>query len=318
MSSTMVSSLRAFYFYIVTEVVPGPMSWSYFVPLVSLPTALMIPPTVLSRKQLVCFFLGPIYACTIHAWSAMGGVDVISALMLLWATFLIGLEDPRRTFRRVRNGYVDASSGSSQKISTGAGKTPTIPPSWDEPYPSEPLPRLRWVLALVASSRLTGWKIGSSTSHDRHQADPSPPPTRWGFLEHTLLPRLSLSLSLLWLTSRLARRWPDFSGMKRDDSDQLIPDMLIAYIPAYILQPLTIGFHAYAFLTLQYLVPTPFAVLSNHLFGFPRNTWSLHTVPPRFGPFTAVLDKGLAGLWGVWWHQVRHSLCNMFSRFSHV
>lgn len=309
-TSIMTSALSASYVYLVTHVVPGPRSLSYFAPSILLPCALMISPSSLSRVQLVDFFLVPIYASTIHAWLAMGGVDVISVNVLLWATFLIGLQDPRKTFKRVRCSQADVSDLYHQGNTTlhGAisnkGKNAKKFIIYDEPYPSKPLPRLRWVMTLIGSMRLTAWKTGSSRLHDERQAKLSPPRTRRRFFLRNIFPQLVLSLSLLHFTVRLAEQWPSFSGLQPADDDQAVAALLTKYIPTTILRPLVLGCHAYAVVTLQYLLRAPFVLLSNYHFNVPRDSWALHTLPNRCGAFSAVLDKGLPGLWGEWWHQV--------------
>jgi hypothetical protein len=94
--------LRGTYFFIVNHVIAGPQSWSYFAPFLLLPAAIMVPPSVLTHKQLVYCFLVPIYACVFHAWSVMGCWDVVSMDELLWATYILALDDPRTMFTRVQ------------------------------------------------------------------------------------------------------------------------------------------------------------------------------------------------------------------------
>jgi len=97
-----LAELKNGYFFIVDRVIAGPQSWSYFVPFLLLPAALMMPPNKVSQKQLIQYFLLPIYACAGHAWYVMGCWDVVSLDGVLWATYLLALDDPRTHYRRVR------------------------------------------------------------------------------------------------------------------------------------------------------------------------------------------------------------------------
>lgn len=111
-----VEKAWALYRNLVTTVIPGPLSWSYFVPVLLLPSALMIPPSLASRRALIWVFLPVIYACTVHAWIAMGGVDVCSVDLVLWSTFLLAFSDPRSAYkrlRRVKSGDIMSLAGAS-------------------------------------------------------------------------------------------------------------------------------------------------------------------------------------------------------------
>lgn len=97
-----LAELKNSYFFIVDRVIAGPQSWTYFVPFFLLPAALMMPPDKVSQKQLIQYFLLPMYACAGHAWYVMGCWDVVSLDGVLWATYLLALDDPRTYYRRVR------------------------------------------------------------------------------------------------------------------------------------------------------------------------------------------------------------------------
>jgi len=255
----------------------------------------------------------------------MRGVDVISVYLLLWATFLLALEDPRKDFKHVKNTFT-ASEVDIKEHNRRANGHPISSRkdtnmqrmTWDEPYPANLLPRLRWVFTLLASLRLNTWKTGSSSSHDERQAHVTPPSTRRAFFLRNILPQIVLSWSILSLTTHLASKWPAYTGLNSPKETGVLSDVLQSYLPVDVLQPLTLGLHAYAILTLQYLIPAPLALLSNYLFNFPQDSWSLHTLPPRFGSFSTVLDKGLAGLWGKWWHQVCSAFCSQCQHTTNV
>jgi len=83
------------------HIIPGPQSYSYFIPHLLLPLALLTPRSLLSRWQSIALFMPIIAATTLHAWWMMGGVDVISVDTLLHALLLLVLKDPWADFRYV-------------------------------------------------------------------------------------------------------------------------------------------------------------------------------------------------------------------------
>lgn len=271
-------TVHNFYITIVTQYVPGPLSISYFIPFVLLPTALLIPVSVLSHSKLIYFFLPPIYAGLIHAWICMQGVDVISVNALLWSTYLLAFCDPRRDFKRVRKDNSKKSSHRDELFKI------------EVPYPTTFISRLAWIGELLASTRLHGWTI-SSSSHDLRQRNLPPPPNRVDFVLE-LIPSLLLSIFLLILTTHLHS---DLNGQ----TSTLISNI----IPPLILRSLTLGLYTYALLTLSFTFPAPLLTFTNYLISLPPTPWSPHSLPPYFGPFSHVLDTGVAGLWGRWWHQ---------------
>lgn len=342
MGRSAMQKLEDAYMHLVMHRVPGPRSLSYFVPFILLPLALMISPARLSRPWLACLFTPPIVASSIHAWLAMGGVDVISTDMVLWCCYLIWFEDVRVVYKRVRrvednqqkqtltNGDVavgeikrpegngrllknDQAPAAGQRHDRQEAQSITVQ-TYDELYPKDPLTRLHWILTLMASIRMNGWKTGSSR-HDNAQAHPSPHPTRWQFWLRTV-PQQLTSICLLSLTTLIAKHDPYFYDAGRLALNTPYPRYLPANvpfitrmllittrtIPPRILRPLSFGLGAYSILTMQYCIPAPLAVLTNYLFHFPSDAWSPHTNGRYFGPFSSVLDHGVSGIWGKWWH----------------
>lgn len=323
-----------FYQYVVTECVPGPSSISYFLPFVLLPMALMIPPSHMSRQWLAIVFIPLVTASTIHAWIAMGGVDVISADLLLESLHLIWFEDVRVVYRRVVRMQVHAESSrrsngkaleqdpqpqspmvtADYKMTDGFRNLPgsaILTKAHDEPYPKDTMTRLRWVCNLVSSTRGNGWKIGSK-NHDARQSNLPPPPARIKFALD-LIPGMIRNLCLLSLTTLFSRFDPYFNNAgsipvstpyPRSPTYQEKPMTIsmLQMIPPPILRPMVVGLTAYSILTLGYYVPAPLAVASNYYFGVPNDDWSPHTNGRYFGPFSSVLDLGVRGVWGRWWH----------------
>lgn len=73
---------------LIATIVPGPASWSYFVSLILLPLGLVISSSTLSHDQLGGVIIPMSCTATIHAWSFLGGNDVILTDCLYLALFL--------------------------------------------------------------------------------------------------------------------------------------------------------------------------------------------------------------------------------------
>ncbi|MCJ1381617.1 hypothetical protein MMC17_004728 [Xylographa soralifera] len=306
----MPSSLYDSYQHLITHIVPGPNSISYFIPLLLLPVALLIPPSVFSKSQLSLLFLPPIHACFLHSCLFGGGLDVISSDAVIWCTVLIGLQDVRGTYKRIRTvenpelppGTTTPSTRDNKASERFSNKLFI----WEEPYPSTLSARIRWVLDLLPSIRLSGWKIGDLV-HDSTQ--PPTPLTRRAYLRHAAL-IASTSFLLFDTATFLARHDSYFtdrsvpisspypSALSTSVNHSALPRVLspLLILPPYILRPLVIATHIYATMTLGgALATTPLLVLPT--------PFSPHLYPMFFGPFSSVLDRGLRGLWGTWWHQ---------------
>lgn len=295
----MLSAMLAFYQHLTVHIVPGPNSISYFIAVFLLPTALLIPASTLSRWQLCSLFLPSIYACLLHAWIKMGGIDVITMNVALWSLVLLACRDPRRTFRRVQVGKIKPRPGDNSNM------------VWEEPYPLQLSQRIPWVLTLLVSLRLTNWKIGE-TSHDRTQ--PPHKMSRTAFLGYAILHILQRYL-ILDISSFYVQTDPYFFqlGMSVDApfprTTSPIPKALalLRLLPPRFIRASVLGGQIYAIVTLIFLIPTLPAIAFNALSLIPDN-WSPHTWPMFFGSFSAIAERGLRGLWGTWWHQMNRHL----------
>ena len=318
------AAISTSYTHIITCIVPGPRSLSYFVPFVLLPVALLIPPDVVPHQWLPSIFLPPIYAGIFHAWYAIGGVDVISMDGLLWSTYLIGFKDVRREFARLRSAPTSSRNESDSHRGSRDGKTPPEPSRENgttglgarvgsversrivrESYPSALYARLRWVLSLLSSARMSGWSIGDA-SHDRRQEHTLlHHPSRRAFVLD-LLPALVVAQLLLPLCHQMALYEPTIQSIypaARTLNPPTTVSLIQYIVPAALRVPLLHGLFAYACLITGFALPAPLIVATNYLFHFPPDDWSPHTLPHYFGPFSSVLDHGVAGVWGRWWHQ---------------
>ena len=289
--------LATFYHYLTHHIVPGPNSSSYFFPLVLLPVALLIPPSILSHRQLGLLFLPIIYACQIHAWLT-SSMDVISINLTLWSFVLLVWRDPRRTHRRV---YV------LQERIDGKKREECV----EEAYPADSSKRIPWVLTLLVSLRLTGWKIGEP-SHD--QTQPPPGKSRLTFLKGALRTVIK-SYIILDASCFYAQTDPYFSASNMSIDEPYPPPtsampaflVLLRLLPPRLLRSSVLAGQIYAMVPGLFFLPTLPAVGLNAL-GFWPNEWSPQTWPEFFGKFSAVGERGLRGLWGSWWHGMNRQI----------
>lgn len=332
------STIKADYFRLVNTVVPGPQSWTYFVPHILLPVSFLLPPHILSHDAQVTLIFPIILASTIHAVTAMKGPDVISMDTLWWSLYFLVLKNPRRDFQRVR----EQEGGPRSKLDEVDGVT-TRPSSHvaehgklvDWPYPSFAISRLKWTLALLLERPLTSWKIGQ-VSHDARVSPPYIKQSRFKFVKDILsilVPALLLFMPLS-LRIHAIEHQNELSvvpGLPRNSNFDTFPlsqapawsilRTLHQILPAGPLKSLNLGLFLYSFLVLGflgvYLIPPLLSCLISPASGT-THTWSPHLWPrPHFGPFAAVLDTGLRGLWGSWWHQqMRHAVSEPGRWFS--
>ena len=178
------------YHYLTHHVVPGPQSFSYFLAFVLLVTALHIPRTTLSRWQSISIFMPAITLCILHAWYAMGGVDVISFNLLFQSLLFLVLHDPWTSFEHVTTGSerrtigfvsgrrqsspsrLQALTESEQSLLAGTDDGPETKQSSGQTYPASLKERIPWIMTLLSSIRLNTWRIG----HPSHDALQPPPP----------------------------------------------------------------------------------------------------------------------------------------------
>lgn len=300
-----LSELAGFYDHLTRHVVPGPRSYSYFAPFLLLPLALLTPPSVLSRWQLASSFLPAIYACLIHAWS-IAGIDVMSVDLALWSFVLLVCWDPRRTHRRVWVSTPKASGGDDGKGPSGAGVDVV-----EEAYPEGFAKRIPWVFTLLVSLRMTGWKIGDP-SHDRMQ--PSTRIRRREFLRHAV-PLVVRNYLILDAAAFYARTDPYFTTSGIGIDHPFPPPsakmgtwaVILRLLPPRLVRSSVVAGQSYAMVSGLFYAPLILMVGLNIL-GMVPYEWSPHTWPQIFGPFSAVTEMGLRGLWGKWWHGVNRQI----------
>ena len=296
-----------FYAHLTHHIIPGPNSGCYFLPFILLPGALLVPPAVLSHNQLARTVLPVIYACQIHAW-ATAGMDVISVNLALWAFVLLVLRDPRATHRRLR--VVNLPPGDENRKDGSRATKLDEKLCTEEPYPEHMRKRIPWVLTLLVSLRLTGWRIGER-SHDIWQ-----PPmwhSRTQFLKHAIRTSL-LGYIILDVTSWYAQTDPYFhtSNMVIDAAfpppnfNMPTAIVILRLLPPRLLRSSVLAGQVFATVRCMFYLPV-IPVIGLNSIGLWPDEWSPHTWPIFFGDFSAIQDRGLRGLWGSWWHQLnRH------------
>ena len=310
------TSFKEGYEFLTLHLVPGPRSISYGAPWVLVFTALLIPPDILSHRQLYSCFLPPIYASILHACLKMGVMDVLSVHMALWSTVLLALCDPRRDFRRVRIGSSIPDSSRNKAFQgprySGNGTSElAFEPSWEEPYPQDLLQRIYWVSALLVSPRFSNWKIGE-LSHDRKQ--PAPRMTRHAYFNQVMTIVLP-SLLLLDIGAFYTATDPYFS--QRISIDEPMPDLSMKIpfwtafrvLPPRLVRTVALAARIYGHLSAAFLIPTV-PLLSLNALGLVSDELSPHTWHVLFGSFSAMLKHGLRGFWGTSWHQVTREIAS--------
>ncbi|KAI9846347.1 MAG: hypothetical protein M1837_004200 [Sclerophora amabilis] len=320
-----ISDAPQIYHHLITHVVPGPASPTYFLPFFILPAALLIPPSRFSHLQLCSLFLPLIYGCQIYYLLCHGTFDTLFGDLALRSFALLADSDPRSTFRRIRFHNSSQRRGSYQN---GSGVTPRSVHQdstketassggpvqyWEEPYPAKLADRVGWVFSLVLSLRFTHWKTGNP-SHDKTQ-----PPTTLGRSHWTrhAIATIVQSYLIMDVASYFVQFDPYFitSNIHLDSpiqplSDKSTPNAVHAlqtWIPPRLFRLSLLGAQVYSAVTLMFFLPTLPALGLNalHLIS---DEWSPHTWPVFWGPLATVSERGVRGLWGGWWHQIMRNL----------
>lgn len=261
------------------------------------------------------------------------GIGLLNAWAVLWTASLIIFNDARADFRRLEEHSRTSSDGDAQGTATGAGDTSaeglrkrhadrlingTSNPKYQQDssksvqYCWQPLPptfrhRLDWVLDLVSNFRGTRWNYQITSlppppSHiQKFLSNPSLPPpnaesqlTRRDLLRRDL-PNFILCIFALDVLKTLTLQDPYYWGLPPSTPSPF------SYPTATRLL-LSVTFVYSSLLTIYLLAPLIFGVLLGpEIIG--QHAWPW-LYAPYFGPPSQVWEKGIAGLWGGWWHQL--------------
>lgn len=295
--------------YVATHIVPLPNNPSYFLALLLLPTALLIPPSVLSHRALCALFLPLIYALQLHSCFQMGCVDVITVDLALWSFHLLAFRNPREDFKRVGfKKYPPLVTQDSRKV---ANVTRTE--IWEQGYPAEFVPRVSWVFSLLLAFRLTNWKIGKAT-HDRQQ--PCVGISRAEYLKKAFIQILQ-SLVLMDLAATYIQTDPYFfkninitTPFPPSTSSTPTALAILRLFPPWVVRVSAIGAQICSAVNIMFVLP---ALIGTAIYVLPDH-WSPHNWPLMFGPFSAIIENGLRGLWGSFWHQMTRHMASVPGR----
>lgn len=300
--------LCEWYNHCTLHVVPGPRGLSFFPLVLLLPTALLIPPAVLSHRQLTLVFLPLFLAYGFQTWRSNGILDVITITGLQWSFVLLACYDPRRDFRRV----LWERTGPENSDGKDEGGRLAVR---EQAYPESLLERIPWVLTLLVSIRLAGWKTGD-LFHDKTQPIPRSM-TRTVFLKRALkmcvfnyiLLDISACYALTdpyFTTSEMSVDIP-FSHANPSAGVGGFLLILIRHSPPRLIRCCTLAAHIHGLIAGGFFSLT-IPIVSLNAMDLLPDEWSPHTWPVFFGEFSAVLTRGLRGLWGTWWHQMNRQI----------
>ena len=284
------------YTYLTLHIVPGPQSHSYFIPIALLPIALLIPRNVLSRWRSICLFMPLIVASTVHAWVQMNGVDVISVDVLLWSLYLLALKDPWNDFRYVGLTQNRRAQRQPSENAELLDKRECAGVS----YPPALLERLPWVGTVLVSIRLHGWKIGQPSHVELHSRTGGFEASRAGFVKKSLT-----SFVRGYLALDVARAYQTFDPYFNDLSTSISSPLSfdgIQILPLQLFRSFIIAAQGWALLSQLMYLPCLLLVGLNAMRCLPDD-WSPHTWQPFFGEPKVILDRGVRGFWGQYWHQ---------------
>ena len=272
------------------------------------------------------------------------GIGLLNAFTVLWTASLIIWNDARGEFKRIEEHDVadgsswltdqqaNGSTTGAEKLGDGdvkarrvdseaKGSPGSLPHRKDRngsgsstarTYVWQSLPptfhhRVDWVCDLVSNFRGVRWnhQISSLPSPPPHiqstLQDPSIPPadprshlTRADLIRRDL-PAFLLCLIALDVLKTITLQDPYFWGLP-PSTPSPFP------YPRHVRIVLTLAFVYISLLTIFLLSPVVFGILLG------PGTVGQHAwpwlYPPFFGPPIQVYRKGLAGLWGQWWHQL--------------
>ena len=302
------SRLCDWYTYTTLHVVPEPRSLSFFTIILLLPIALLIPPTVLSHRQLSLVFLPIFLVYGIQTWRADGVLDVITTTGLQWSFVLLACYDPRKDFTRVWWERAQPENGDDKD---GEAKLVVR----EQSYPANLLERVPWLLTLLVSIRLAGWRIGDP-SHDSRQPI-ARTMSRTAFVRRAVNTAV-FNYILLDISAFYAQTDSYFTttGMSVDSAFPYAsppPGLggfllsLLHRFPPRVVRCSVLAAQIHGLIAGGFY-PMTIPVVGLNALGLIPDEWSPHTWPSFFGDFSALWSRDLRGLWGTWWHQMNRQI----------
>ncbi|KAJ5462876.1 hypothetical protein N7475_007820 [Penicillium sp. IBT 31633x] len=293
------------------------------------------------RQGLLILFLAIATEIVLNRRAITGGngymLGLMAAWWLVWNANLFVFTDIERDFRRIERKPVHAKSQNDAKIEhSTVEKTLDLSKGdsdlyvWQS-YPEKFSHRLDWCAGLYFNMRGPEWnwrapnlgplprpihaQLHSGFTDEIEAHDPSTYPSGKDRLQAAFRKLFIYYLMLDVLKVMILMPDPYFRGLASADSSSPFPffltDLTIHPILCRILHNLYSAVSVYiAFEFVTLLNPIVFLGLS---LAFPNGAKRLTAAPlgapwlyaDTFGPFlTPILDQGLAGCWGRWWHQV--------------
>jgi hypothetical protein len=253
-------------------------------------TALLTPPSTLTHSQLASVFLPLIWSCNIYSWQC--GLGMIAAPQALWSANLLLFRRPRESFKLLHR-HVDDKGVSSYS---------------QEAYPESFMTRFWWVTKLCVSMRYVGWSTGDHTKLGVV--------SRAGSRGYWLLKKcLSAALCFLIIDATNCYMLYDPYFLGRNSIDSPFPAHFTTFldfggvssIPPRLPRIVIFELQQYAIFS---LLGTLIAIICVFLggIGLLDDFWGgTHNWPPLMGSPLVVLERGLRGFWGTFWHQIfRH------------
>lgn len=272
------------------------------------------------------------------------GVGLLSAWGILWVSTIMVVNDGQAEFKRIDSkvkhaptspakfsingtaGNSDLShSPSKRSKDSGDQKTPNLPKSYEwRSYPTTFFQRLDWVLDAFCNFRGVGWDWQTSTvpalSEDIAQTGESSSGIRRFADRKALLKQALGSLVVGYLILDIIKviisNDAYFWGYMDAPPPAWLPTFMAnsyVLVRSYRLIVSLSGMY-FALWEIFKLGPVFFAgILGPDWIGTRGESWM--NPPDMFGSFRCVLDDGLAGWWGGWWHQTFRVAFNAHSRW---
>lgn len=259
-----------------------------------LPGALLISPQALSHLWLASFFLPLILVADTYCWlCGLGALPVIHAA---WAVDLLLWRNPRDDFMVLSGKEVGL-----RKKDDGREDGEML---MKENYPASLWDRVWWVTKVVSSLRFIGVQTDTKRANSQEIA-PSNSVSRmaWLFWKAGIA-----ALCILTLDGTTSYSFYDPYLLDRADIDSALPD----FLPGHDLLSLSPRLFRLAVLLSQHIAMLEVSVAMPAIFfvclgglGMVGDWWGAPSQwPPIMGDPRAILQGGLRGFWGKFWHQL--------------
>lgn len=266
-----------------------------------LSTALLTPPSILNHSQLASVFLPLIWSCNIYSWK--NGLGMLAAPQALWSANLLLFRCTRESFKLLHRHADDNKVTYNQ-----------------EAYPEAFAKRFWWVTRLCLSLQYVGWKLGDDVKPGAISH-----PAAAGSRALWLLKRcLSAALCVLIIDAANSYMLHDPYFQSGTNIDCPWPEYLVSYlgrtrvsfIPPRLPRIIIFGLQQY---TIFSLIGSMIAIICVSLggIGLVDDFWGgTHNWPPFMGNPRVVLERGLRGFWGSFWHQLFRHVSTLATQIS--